>query len=99
MAEPEKVIAFRDPEGNVYLLPWYLVERGRVSDDDRSTVEEALDGEVEGFAARYFNGKMLTTSDFSAEQSYLRGGRVFDLSAHLAKVSWSAESGGTWPPT
>jgi hypothetical protein len=94
MADDERVIVFRDPEGNVYVLPWYLVERGKVSGDDAASIDEVMGGDVEGFATRYFTGKLLSASDFTKEQQYGNDTRhlpAFDLSAHLGRVSWTQE--------
>jgi hypothetical protein len=98
MADDDRVIVFRDPEGNVYVLPWYLVERGKVASDDAAALDDVMESDVEGFASRYFTGKLLSASDFSQEQQYQRGSGGFDLSAHLGQISWAQEKSSVWPP-
>jgi len=73
MADETRVVLLRDLDGRSYLLPWQALEEARLSDDEARQLERSIEGDVAGFATPYFTGRLLTTADLQAEQSY--GGR------------------------
>jgi hypothetical protein len=61
------------------------VQRAKLPPAVAAEVADAIEGDVSGFAARFFTGKLLTASSFDVEQSYKRH-TGFDWKNHLEAV-------------
>ena len=97
MGTDDQVIVLRDTDGNTYVLPWDVVVAAKVPLEHVEDVEDVLVDDVSGFSVSpaFFNGRILSASDFSQEQSAVRRRPTFDLSAHLSHVR---SKHPPWPP-
>ncbi len=85
MVDDEQFLVLQGPDGAMYAVPLDVLEQARLPDAAMGQVAEALDEEVGGFSARFFNGKLLTASSFDVEQSYKRPSG-FNWNEHLDAV-------------
>jgi len=85
VADDARFMVLQDPEGALYALPWDVVQRAKLPTAVAEDVAEAIEGDVSGFAHRFFTGKLLTAESLNVEQSYKRH-TGFDWNTHLAAV-------------
>jgi hypothetical protein len=53
MATQDQVLIIRDSDGNFYVIPGSMLESGRVPDDQKAALEQAIQSDVSGFG--FFN--------------------------------------------
>ena len=66
MANENEVLILRDSDGNVYLISANAIEAGRVPDDKKTVLEQALTGDVAGF---FFDDRSFQSAFTSLRQN------------------------------
>jgi len=65
----QQVLVLRDGEGNFYLINNETIEAGRVPEEKKQALHEALTGDVSGFLFGSFNDKAFQTAFNTLNQS------------------------------
>ena len=81
----QEVLLFADGQGNYYQIPHAVFEQGRVPDDQKAQLEQALNQEdTSGFAV-----------DMFLKIDALSGVKLIGASKQVSSFSWGATNQGT----